>query len=123
MDTPVNGSTTLQGWLDTLQEKFNTQPWVIELIVFGLGGFVAGFLIKNFGRMALIIAVVLLVATMVLHYTHVYDMPFEQLQLFLGVNEMGSVQDMLNAKMTWCQEHPVAVVSGIVGILAGWKVG
>lgn len=123
MDTPVNGSTTLQGWLDTLQEKFNTQPWVIELIVFGLGGFVAGFLIKNFGRMALIIAVVLLVATMVLHYTHVYDMPFEQLQLFLGVNEMGSVQDMLNAKMTWCQEHSVAVVSGIVGILAGWKVG
>lgn len=121
---PVAPTSSAQGWLDSIKERFSSQePWAIELVVFGLGGFVAGFLLKNFGKLALIVLAVALVLIVGLHYTHVYDMPFEKLQAFLGISDLTTVQDIINMKIAWAKDHPVAIVSGVVGLLVGWKVG
>jgi uncharacterized membrane protein (Fun14 family) len=117
-----SGST--QGWFEAIKERFNSQePWAIELIVFGLGGFVAGFLLKNFGKIALIILAVTVAVIVGLHYTDMYHVPFENLQAFVGVSDFNSFQTIINAKMIWCKDHPVAVVSLVIGLLVGWKVG
>ncbi|MBY0109937.1 MAG: hypothetical protein K2X90_02385 [Candidatus Babeliaceae bacterium] len=121
---PIAQTSSTQGWLDAIKERLsNQEPWAIELVVFGLGGFVAGFLLKNFGRMALIVLAVALAVVVALHYTHVYDMPLEKLQAVLGISDLNTFQDLINAKVAWCQNHPVALVSALVGLLVGWKVG
>jgi uncharacterized membrane protein (Fun14 family) len=121
---PVAPAMSSQGWLDAIKERFNSQePWAIELVIFGLGGFVAGFLLKNFGKIALIVLAVALAAIVGLHYTHVYDMPFEKLQEFFGISQANTLQDIFNAKIAWCKDHPVALVSAVIGLLVGWKVG
>jgi len=121
---PVAPVTSAQGWLDAIKERFSTQePWAIELVVFGLGGFVAGFLLKNFGKLALMLLAVALVVIVGLHYTHVTEIPFEKLQAFLGISDLNTVQDIINMKIAWAKDHPVAIVSGVVGLLVGWKVG
>ncbi len=123
-EMPMVPASSTQGWLDAIKERLSGQePWAIELVIFGLGGFVAGFLLKNFGKMALIVLAVALAVVVGLHYTHVYDMPFEKLQAFLGISDLNTFQDIINAKVSWCQNHPVALVSALVGLVVGWKVG
>ncbi len=121
---PMENVTSSQGWLDVIKERFNSQePWAIELVIFGLGGFVAGFLLKNFGRIALILLAIAVVSILGLHYTHLYDMPFEKLQALLGISDVNTLQDIITMKIAWAKDHPVAIVSGVVGLLVGWKVG
>lgn len=118
----TSGAVPTQGWLDSIKERFASQePWAIELVIFGLGGFVLGFLLKNFGKLMVIGAVVAVALIIGLHYTHVY--PFEKLQALLGFPEIHNVHELLKEKIVWGKEHPVALVSGIVGLLVGWKVG
>ncbi len=122
-ETPMSASVG-SGLLDSLKERFSGQePWAIELIVFSLGGFVAGFLLKNFGKLALLIIAAALITVLVLHYTHINEMPFEKLQELLGINDAQTVQDIVNAKITFCKKNPVALFSGLVGLFVGWKVG
>jgi uncharacterized membrane protein (Fun14 family) len=124
VEAPVAPAMSSQGWLETIKERFSSQePWAIELVVFGLGGFVAGFLLKNFGRIALILLAVAVVAVLGLHYTHVYNMPFERVQAFLGISDLNTFQDIITMKIAWGKEHPVAIISAVVGLLVGWKVG
>ena len=111
-------------WLDSIKSRFSGQePWAVELVIFGLGGFVTGFLIKNFGKLVVMVIGVSLIAILLLHYTHIYEMPYEQLQSLLGISDQHSLTDIVTEKITWGQGHPVALIAAIVGGLVGWKVG
>jgi|GEM_PF-6749427 uncharacterized membrane protein (Fun14 family) len=124
VETPVAAPEMSSNWLDSIKERFSGQePWAVELVVFGLGGFVAGFLLKNFGKLLLLLLAAALIVVLALHYTHVNEMPFEQLQALLGISSFQNVQDIITVKIAFCKEHPVALVSGVVGMMVGWKVG
>lgn len=125
IDTPVEAPMAHSAsWLDSIKERFGGQEsWAVELVTFGLAGLVLGFLLKNFGRIASLIIAAAFIAVLVLHYTHVYEMPYEKLLEVLNVPSTASMQDIINAKIAWSKDHLVAVVSGLVGVLVGWKVG
>ncbi len=123
-DTPLAAQAATSSWIDSIRERFSGQePWAVDLVIFGLFGFVAGFLLKNFGKIAFIVTIVSLIAILALHYTHIYDMPFERLQLFFGISDSASLQAIFMDKINFCKEHPVACLSGFVGLMIGWKVG
>lgn len=110
-------------WFDSIKEKLNTQEaWATELVIFGLSGLIIGFLLKNFGKILVTLTLAALAIAVVLHFT-VYPMPMDKLQAFFGIADFSDIQGMINAKIAWIKQHPVAAVSGFVGILVGWKVG
>ncbi len=126
-EVPASSSSaanTFTSWFNTIKERLSGQePWAVELVVFGLSGFVAGFLLKNFGRLVFVAALIAAAVFAAFHFTHIYEFPIEQLKAFFGIADLSSLQAIVAAKIELCKEHPVAVLSAVVGALVGWKVG
>ena len=75
--TPVlgaSGSEAYRGWFDVVKAHTSQfDPRLVEAAVFGIGGFILGYLLKNFGRLAMIGLVGLVVLFAALHYLEVYS--------------------------------------------------
>ncbi len=124
MENPVAQNVNSVNWLDSIKERFGSQePWAVELVVFGLSGFIAGFLLKNFGKLAILMFLAVVAVVFGLHYAHISDVPYERFQEFFGLSQISSIQELINVKIDFCKEHPAALISGVVGLFAGWKVG
>lgn len=119
-EVPMRVPSLAQGWFEQLQEKFPGYPsWALELVVFGLGALIAGFLLKCCGRFVAMVFIALVVVLAVLHYAHI--MPFNF--AFFGLQDIHSLNELFQACFAWGKAHVIACVSAVVGFLIGWKLG
>lgn len=113
-----------QSWFEMIQNFFVGYPmWAVELGVFGVGGLLVGFLFKGIGRFLVLLAILGISIAVILHYTQVVVLPVAKIKTLLGLRDVFSIQEGFQVFAAWSREHLIALLSLIVGLLLGWKLG
>lgn len=117
-------SSMQQSWFQMIQNFFVGYPtWAVEVGVFGVGGLLIGFLFRSIGRLLVLLAILGIAIAVILHYTHVIILPVTKIKIFLGLQDVSTIQEGFQVFATWSREHLVALLSLIVGLLLGWTLG
>lgn len=110
-------------WFETIKTKLQEYPaWVFDCAVFGIIGFVAGFVIKNFGKLVLFGILALIVGLAGLHYGNIVSVNVSQIKAILGLAAAHTIDDGIRIYSAWAQHHAIGVISATVAFFIGWKV-
>lgn len=113
---------TETGWYDVMQGHLSRYPnWAVELGVYGLGGCLAGFLLKNFGRFMIGLIATLLLFLWFFAYLDIITFHLENLRALLGIQAIQTIDDGVRIYTEWAREHWAACLGSIIGFIIGWK--
>lgn len=90
--------------------------WLPEFVIYGGAGFLAGFLLRNFGRAIISIVAIVLITLIALQYT---GMMTTTLPEMVGLSGISSIQEIADVAIAWAKNH----IMGFVGFLLGFSVG
>lgn len=111
-------------WFETIKTKLQNYPeWVFDVGVFGLVGFVVGFVFKNFGKVLLFGAIGLIIGLGILHYAHIISVNMNQIKDILGLAAANTIDDGVRIYSDWARLHIVGLLAAAVSFCIGWKVG
>lgn len=111
-------------WFETVRAKLHDYPeWVFDAGVFGLIGFVIGFIFKNFGKVIIFGAIGLIVGLGILQYIHIISVHSEQIKDILGLASAHTIDDGIHMYADWARQHGIGLLTAAVSFCIGWKVG
>jgi uncharacterized membrane protein (Fun14 family) len=117
-------TTPTPTWYTELQTRLASYPAPLpDIILFAPLGFLAGFLLKSFGRyfiFALLLAIGILWCAQYFNLATIHQ---REIELFLGLPPFTSPSDFVTWLVAWAQNHIAACISLIIGFLLGWKLG
>lgn len=113
-----------ENWLDAIRTKLQEYPdWLFDVGIFGVMGFVFGFVMKTFGRIILFGCIGLVVGLSVLHYSNIVVVNVVQIKSIAGLASANTIDDALRIYSEWAKLHAVGLLAGVVSFCIGWKVG
>ena len=113
-----------ESWYHMLQSKLpKVESWAFDLLVCGIVAFVAGFMLKNFGKMLIFALVIAFAVAYGLDATQYYAVPWNDIWSWFGFGHVSSWAQAVDTIITWVKEHPMGFVSAALGLIIGWKVG
>ena len=129
MDAATKQAT--QGWLDTLKNQFENITRQFEFswakvseygIALG-GGIFVGFIVRRYGRQAIITFIAFAALLGGLHYLQLITIDWPKVKEFVGLAPAETVEVFFKDYWQWAQSHIVAVIVSIVGFIVGYKIG
>ncbi len=123
-------TTTAQGWFDTIKskvEEFAGQfelSWA-QLTQLGIalaGGITLGFLVKRYGRQTLFFIIFFTGLLLGLDYLEVITIQWVNVKNLIGLAPAENLESILQGYLQWAQKNIVAVITGFIGFLIGYKV-
>jgi uncharacterized membrane protein (Fun14 family) len=129
----VESQIAQPGWADTLRERskyimgrlHESRAIILDILLYGGIGFLCGFLLRKYANyVAFLVLIVVGVIAMqqynvinvVINWTYIND-------LFGFQHAPAMNSDSFVAFWAWCKANAVIVVSWIIGLLIGLKVG
>lgn len=129
----VNNQTAPTGWTSTLKERskyvmeklHESRAVILDILLYGGIGFLCGFLLRKYANyVAFLVLIIVGVVAMqqyniinvVINWTYIND-------LFGFQHAPGMNGDSFVAFWAWCKANAVIVVSWIIGLLIGLKIG
>lgn|GEM_PF-3910739 len=111
-------------WFEAVRSKLQDYPeWLFDAGVFGILGFVIGFVFKNFGKVLLFGAIGLFLGLGILHYAHIIVVNITQIKEIFGLAAAHTIDDGVHIYSDWARLHIIGILAGIVSFCIGWKVG
>lgn len=122
------------GWTDTLQERgkyvmtwlHESRAVLLDIVLYGGLGFLSGYLLRKYANYVAFLVLVS-VGIIVMHQYNIIhvEVNWTQLNDLLGFQHSPSTADGASfvAFWEWCKVNAVIVVSYIVGLLIGLKIG
>lgn len=126
VDMPVAGSDMVGSgsWIGSLRSKFSGYPdYLVDGVIFGVVGLIAGFLFKNFGRLFVIGVVATVIVLAAMSYGHLVSFNFGTIQSFFGITPRESIIDIVKDYATMITQNVPATLALIAGFFVGWKLG
>lgn len=124
------------GWFDSIRETLRIDELVekikahkqlfIDIGIFALAGFIAGFLVKRYGHymLAFVLFVVGLFVLQHLNLIHV-SLNWTNIEQVFGIQKSAALESgtVLTVFWEWVKANMVRMISLAVGFLVGLKVG
>lgn len=92
--------------------------WFITLFLYGLGGLILGFLLKNYTRLFLLVMISCFLLLWSLEYFEIiiikYDVVKELLSYF-------SVENFKTNTLFWIKHNVAFCISALIGFVGAWK--
>jgi hypothetical protein len=129
----VQNQAAQSGWVSTIKERskyameklHESRAMILDVLLYGGIGFLSGFLLRRFANyvaflVLMIVAVIAMqqynIVNVTVNWTYVNDLfGFQQVPTISG--------DSFVAFWAWCKANAVIVVSWIIGLLIGLKIG
>lgn len=133
VDVVVSTQATPSGLADTLKERskyimgklHESRAIILDVLLYGGIGFLCGFLLRKYANyIAFLVLIIVGVIAMqqydiinvVINWTYIND-------LFGFQHAPAMTSDSFVAFWSWCKANAVIVVSWIIGLLIGLKIG
>lgn len=102
-----------------VQRWFSDMPaWLVDVVLFAVVGFFAGFILKKFGRLALMVVVVLAVFLLALDYLSLIS-----LQSIISSVPSTPLQSLVRSGVTWMQHHFLGLLVALAAFIFGHRLG
>ncbi len=122
------------GWVNALKERskyamerlHESRAVILDILLYGGIGFLCGFLLRKYANyVALLVLVVVAVIVMQQYNLINVTVNWAQINDLLGFQHIPSTIDGASfvAFWEWCKANAVIVVSWIIGLLLGLKIG
>jgi uncharacterized membrane protein (Fun14 family) len=125
----VNNQAVQSGWADTLRERskyimgklHDSRAIILDILLYGGIGFLSGFLLRKYANyvaflVLIVVGVIVMQQYNIINWTYINDLfGFQHAPAMNG--------DSFVAFWEWCKANAVIVVSWIIGLLIGLKVG
>lgn len=95
----------------------------IELLAYLGIGFFVGFLLSRFGRLFILILVVLAVGTITFDYLGIISIDWNVVRELTGFAPGETVSSIFETYYHWLKSHIAIVLSAFIGFLIGYKIG
>jgi uncharacterized membrane protein (Fun14 family) len=126
METP----TTHQGLFDTIKSKiegfigkFNLSWQQLTQLGIALAiGITLGFLVKRFGRQTLFFIILCAGILFGLQYFNVITIQWTNLKNLVGLAPADTVEGFFRTYFEWAQHNILAVITGLIGFIIGYKI-
>ena len=111
-------------WWEAFETKLKDYPaWLIDVSIFGIAGIIAGYVIKNFGKLLLLAGLALVIILWLFNYLDLLTPNIQRLKELLGIASASGCSEVLHIWSEWARMHLAACGALIVGFLVGWKLG
>lgn len=119
------------GWFDktkqqveVLAKKYNIDvDKIIELGAYFITGFFAGILIKRFGRAFIFAAIVLILSLFIFENLGLLQIDWFKIKDVTGISPQESIGSLFTFYFNWIKVNLSIVISTLVGLGLGYKVG
>lgn len=120
-----------RGWFESIKSKFQefiqqldlSWPKMTEYGIALGSGFFAGFLVKRYGRQAIITFIIFGGVLFGLHYFEIITIDWMKVKEFSGFAPTGTIETFFQDYWQWAKMHVITVTVAIVGFLIGFKIG
>lgn len=127
METPTAAA---QGWFDTIKSKIEEfigqfeLSWeqLTQLGIALAAGITLGFLVKRYGRQTIFFLIFFAGLLFGLEYLNVITIQWTNLKDLVGLAPAETVEGVARGYFDWAQKNVVAVVTGLIGFLIGYKI-
>ena len=130
----MNGAAQSKGWVDTFDSKVNLGGFlknfniktvvIVETVAYFSVGVFSGFIIKNYLKPLLVMALVYFLLLKGLEYVGIGVMVlnWEKVRMIVGMGSQDTLDSLARMYFLWMQTHVRQVVSWVFGFLVGIRL-
>lgn len=130
---PEVASVVQVGFADRVKDFFQvdkivasldlTQEKVLKIGIFAVVGFFLGFFLRKYGRSLFIALAGFVVLLIAFEYLQVISINWQVARTLVGLTPTDTIETVFQALLAWARSQVLPVSAGILGFIAGYKVG
>lgn len=107
--------------IDTWQAYY---PDIVHLGIALCVGMIIGFCMRQFGRLIIVVGVVVVATVFYLEHVHLVSLHFDQAKIWLGLAKHQPLtgEMLFNGMRGWMQANPSQAVGSFAGFFLGWRM-
>jgi uncharacterized membrane protein (Fun14 family) len=110
--------------LQSLSQKYDINIYkIMEIVAYFAAGFFVGFFFKRYTKAAFFAFIVLIISLFLLENFQIIHIDWIKVRDLTGISPQESIGSLVNSFYEWIKTNLIIVISAMVGLILGYKVG